>query len=168
MSGLKRAGPAVQIAAPGSADDWRVAQRLVEEYAASLGVDLGFQDFAGELAHFEAQYAAPTGAFLLARAGAVAVGCVGLRRFAYDSGEIKRLYVVPPARGRGTAGTLVRAIVAAGQRLGYRRLVLDTLPTMSAAQELYGRLGFRPAAPYRFNPVAGTVFLELVLRPDGD
>lgn len=168
MSGAERPGPAVQIAPPGSAQDWRVARRLVEEYAAALGVDLGFQDFASELAHFESQYAAPTGAFLLARAGAATVGCVGLRRFADDSGEIKRLYVAPAGRGRGTGESLVRAVVAAGRRLGYRRLVLDTLPTMTAAQQLYGRLGFRPVAPYRYNPVAGSAYLELVLRPDSD
>jgi len=160
--------PAIEIVAPDSADDWRVARRMVEEYAAALDVDLCFQNFAAELAHFESEYSAPAGAFLLARDVGLAVGCVGLRSYADDSGEIKRLYVAPPARGRGTGEALVHGILAAGRRLGYRRLVLDTLPSMTAAQALYRRLGFQPVAPYRFNPVQGTVFLELELRRASD
>ena len=160
--------PAIEIAAPASADDWRASRRLVEAYAATLEVDLCFQNFAAELANFESEYSAPAGAFLLARDAGLPVGCVGLRRYADDNGEIKRLYVAPQARGRGTGEALVRGIVAAGRRLRYRRLVLDTLPSMTAAQDLYRRLGFRPVAPYRFNPVEGTAFLELVLGHDGD
>jgi len=161
---MRHAPAALSVAPPATRADWRDARRLVEEYAATLGVDLQFQDFAAELANFEREYAAPAGAFLLARDAGAAIGCVGLRRFDDDRGEIKRLYVVPAARSRGAGAALVHGIVAAGRRLGYARLVLDTLPSMTAAQELYRRLGFRPVAPYRFNPVPGTVFLELALR----
>ena len=165
---MTKGRPAIEIAAPASAEDWRASRRLVEEYAAALDVDLCFQNFATELANFESEYSAPAGAFLLARDAGLAVGCVGLRRHADGSGEIKRLYVAPQARGRGTGEALVRGIVAAGRRLRYRRLVLDTLPSMTAAQDLYRRLGFQPVAPYRFNPVEGTVFLELALRHERD
>jgi putative acetyltransferase len=161
---MRHAPAAPCVAPPVTLADWRDSRRLVAEYAATLGVDLHFQDFAAELGNFEREYAASAGAFLLARDAGPAVGCVGLRRFDDDRGEIKRLYVVPAARGRGVGAALVDGIVAAGRRLGYPRLVLDTLPSMRAAQELYRRLGFRPVAPYRFNPVPGTVFLELALR----
>jgi glutamyl-tRNA synthetase/glutamyl-Q tRNA(Asp) synthetase len=155
--------PPVLLRAPDSAPAWSAARRLVEEYAASLGVDLGFQDLARELEHLRREYGPPAGDFRLAWVDGRALGCVGLRRFADGVGEIKRLYVAPPARGRGAGRLLARAIVESGRRLGYRRLVLDTLPSMRDAQALYATLGFRPIPAYRFNPVAGTAYLGLDL-----
>lgn len=149
---------------PKSAAEWREARRLVEEYAASLNLDLSFQNFAHELEHFESEYSAPSGAFLVAREERSFVGCVGLRKFSDTVGEIKRLYVEPGARRLGLGEALVRGIVDEGKKLKYTRLVLDTLPSMLAARSLYQALGFKPVAPYRYNPVAGTAFLELQLH----
>jgi putative acetyltransferase len=149
---------------PESPAQWREARRLVEEYAASLDLDLSFQNFAHELEHFESEYSAPSGAFLLARSNNGFVGCVGLRSLSAAVGEIKRLYVAPAARGLGLGEALVRGIVDEGRQLAYERLVLDTLPSMLAARSLYRALGFKPIAPYRYNPVAGTAFLELQLH----
>jgi putative acetyltransferase len=149
---------------PNSAAEWREARRLVEEYASSLNLDLSFQNFAQELEHFEDEYSAPCGAFLLARQQGTYVGCVGLRKFSGAAGEIKRLYVAPRARGLGLGEMLVRHIVDEGRQLEYARLVLDTLPSMLEAQALYQRLGFKPVAPYRYNPIAGTAYLELQLH----
>ena len=42
---------------------------------------------------------------------------------------------------------------------GYRRISLDTLPSMTAAVRLYTSMGFRPVEPYVFNPIPGAMFL---------
>ena len=142
---------------------WDEARRLVREYAASLDVDLSFQNFDHELEHFTSEYAAPKGAFLLAEDSGQYVACIGLRAFAGDVGEIKRLYVVPAARGTGLGRVLVERIIAVARELGYSSLLLDTLPFMKEAQALYLSLGFEPTTAYRFNPVAGSAFLRLGL-----
>ena len=155
---------AIDISQASSPGDWLEARRLVEEYAASLNLDLAFQNFAHEKEHLASEYAAPTGAFLIARERGVVLGCAALRRFAPGDGEVKRLYVVPAARGRGVGALLARRIVTEARELGYARLLLDTLPAMRAAQRLYQSLGFRPTTAYRYNPLPGAAFFELPLR----
>jgi GNAT superfamily N-acetyltransferase len=153
----------VKLFAPSSPEDWRTARRLIEAYAASLGVDLCFQNFDDEIEHLSEQYGPPRGAFLLAAVDGRALGCVGLRHYDESSGEIKRLYVDPSGRGVGAGRELAKAIIARGRELGYARLVLDTLPSMTEARALYTSLGFVPITAYRHNPVEGTSFLALNL-----
>jgi ribosomal protein S18 acetylase RimI-like enzyme len=154
---------AAHIVRAQSAAQWSSARRLIEEYAASLGVDLSFQKFGEEIEDLEREYGPPRGALLLAMDGDDAIGCVGLRRFEDTTGEIKRLYVAPVARGRALGRELAEEVVAVARELGYHRLVLDTLPEMKTAQSLYASIGFTPIEPYRYNPVPGTVYMELVL-----
>ena len=143
--------------------EWNEAGRLVREYAASLDVDLSFQNFAEELEHFPIEYAAPAGAFILAEDGGQYLACIGVRQLSDEVGEIKRLYVAPAARGRGLGRVLVERIIAEARRLGYRSLLLDTLPFMKEAQSLYLSMGFKATTAYRFNPIAGSAFLRLDL-----
>jgi GNAT superfamily N-acetyltransferase len=135
---------------------------MLEEYASALGIDLGFQQFDRELAELPGDYAPPGGTLLVARRGGSTVGCVGLRAIGEGTGELKRLYVRPSDRGGGTGRSLTEAALAEARRLGHRRVLLDTLPGMEAAQRLYLELGFRDVEPYTANPVDGARFLELV------
>jgi putative acetyltransferase len=120
---------------------------LLHEYERQIGVSLCFQNFAAELAGLPGAYAPPRGTLILARcAGSAAlVGCVALRAVAAAPRqcEMKRLYVRPEARKAGLGRELASAAIAAGRRLGYQSMCLDTLPSMLAAQNLYMRLGFR-------------------------
>ncbi len=145
-----------------SAAELALARTLFEEYAASLEVDLCFQDFATELAELPGAYAAPSGILLLAHEGQQYLGCVALRPLEPPAlAELKRLYVRPPGRGRGVGLRLTEAALAHAPTAGYRQVRLDTLATMGEAQALYRKLGFREIAPYRYNPVPGTVYMEL-------
>lgn len=74
-----------------SEEHWLRARQLIEEYVASVGIDLSFQNLSHELEHLSTEYAPPTGAFLLAEMERLYVGCVGVRQFAAGIGEMKLL-----------------------------------------------------------------------------
>ncbi len=136
---------------------------LFREYAASLNVDLGFQDFEAELVGLPGKYEPPQGRLLVAWRGCEAVGCVALRQLAGGDCEMKRLYVRPQARGEQLGRRLAERICQEGRTAGYTRICLDTMPAMAAAQQLYRAMGFQAIEPYVFNPVPGALFLALTL-----
>ncbi|HSN21626.1 MAG TPA: GNAT family N-acetyltransferase [Usitatibacter sp.] len=143
--------------------DVPVARRLFGEYADELGIDLGFQDFEAELASLPGKYVPPRGRLLLAWEGDEAAGCIAMRPVDGSTCEMKRLYVRPAQRARRLGRALVERVCAEARASGYRRIVLDTLPQMGPAIRLYSALGFRPIAPYVFNPIEGALFLGLEL-----
>lgn len=141
------------------ANDLQVVRELILEYASALGVDLSFQDLDHELATLASFYEL----ILVANEGERAAGCVALRRLDETTCEMKRLYIRPEFRGHNLGRTLAELIIDEARHRGYARMRLDTLPTMTAAIPLYESLGFVEIAPYRFNPIAGTKFMELRL-----
>lgn len=147
-----------------TASDIEHVRKLFLEYQGTLGVDLCFQGFAEELAGLPGHYARPAGCILLANQGPLVLGVVGMRPILNSDCEMKRLYVCAAGRGAGLGRLLTQALIEKARVAGYGRLLLDTLPTMTAAQTLYSSLGFIDVAPYCHNPIAGTRYMALDLR----
>lgn len=85
--------------------------------------------------------------FFVARLGSAAVGCGGIALFA-DFAEVKRMYVRPPARGRGVADALMARLRAEAAAAGLRVLRLETGDRQLAAIRFYERCGFVPCVAF--------------------
>jgi putative acetyltransferase len=145
-----------------------IVRALFVEYAGTLEFDLGFQGFDQELASLPGHYALPSGSVLLAMKDREVAGCVALRRLgepAARTAEMKRLYVRPQFQGQGIGRALALAILDKARKLEYKKMRLDTVPSMKAALAMYESLGFYPIAPYRENPIPGAAYLEIDLPP---
>lgn len=138
-------------------------KRLFGEYATWVGVDLSFQGFDEELASLPGDYAEPRGVLLVARVDGKVAGCVAAHRWGPDTCEMKRLFVREGFQGSGCGRVLVENVIAWARESGFKRILLDTLPSMQRAQALYLKLGFHEVPSYRPNPVPGARFMELSL-----
>ena len=139
-------------------------RQFFRNYAGWLGVDLSFQGFDEEMASLPGCYAPPRGRLWCAELAGKPVGCVGIRPFSEGVCEMKRLYVEPEARGHGAGHALALAGIRAAKELGYKRILLDTMPAMRMAVKLYRELGFKEAPAYYNTPIEGTIFLSLDLE----
>ena len=145
------------------------ARNLFREYGSTPGVTPCLEDFERELAALPGSYAPPGGRLLLAlqestKNSGEAIGCIALRRLEPDVCEVKRLYVRPTFRGSGAGRELVRTLIADARSIGYKRMLLDTLPSMTEAHKLYRTLGFREIPAYQKDPIPGALFFELLLH----
>ena len=143
------------------------AREIFRDYARSLPIDLGFQNFESELAALPGDYAAPGGRLLLGWVGRELAACGALRELAdvdyANACEMKRLYVRPAFRGRGLGRLLAQSLLDEARAVGYSAMLLDTLDDMESARELYASLGFEEIPPYYFNPIAGAHYLKVEL-----
>ena len=146
---------------PSPSLDLARVRELFVEYVDWLNIDLGFQGFNEELVGLPGASAPPAGRLLIALRDGQAAGCIALRRFDADTGEVKRLWVRPAFRGTGLGRRLAGQVIMEARNSGYSRLVLDTLSSMDPAIALYRSLGFRDIAAYYPNPIPGAVYMEL-------
>lgn len=142
---------------------WSAARELVQEYVDWLGIDLSYQNFAGEFSNLETMYSPPNGCFFLVDVGDEYAACVAFRDKGSGRCEMKRLYTRPKYQGQGWGQLLSQECIRRAKEMGFKQMILDTLPHMKGAINLYAKLGFMAIPPYYHNPVPDVLFLGLDL-----
>ena len=164
-------GPQIELVPAESPAQIAAVRELFQEYAASLSVDLCFQNFEAELAGLPGDYAPPGGALLLALVDGEPAGCVGMRPLPdsdhVNACEMKRLFVRRAFRRFGLGRLLTQQLMDLATQAGHSCMLLDTLDDMEAARGLYTSLGFEEIPPYYFNPIPGAHYLKVELDTPG-
>ncbi len=131
-------------------------------------ITAGCFEFFGEApANFEdmdrisSQYAKPSGIFLVLMDNERVVGTGSIRRLDEQICELKRMWFLPAYRGKGFGTRMAELLFEFARSAGYRRVLLDTVPLLKAANRLYQRSGFYPIERYNDGP--GTIFMEKCL-----
>jgi GNAT superfamily N-acetyltransferase len=127
---------------------------IVEAMVVEVSELYGRIDVPGAPSATPADFAPPGGAFLVVYEHGEAVAGGGVKRLDDRRCEIKRMYVVPSARGRGLASVLLQALEDEARRLGYAIACLDTGPKQPAAQAMYERAGYATIGNFNANPFA--------------
>ena len=116
--------------------------QMLVSHDPSFQVYLDIQHYADEIRDLEAKYGRPEGRLYLALWEGEAAGCIALRRLDEQRCEMKRLYVRPAFRGYRIGDALVDRVIGDARAIGYRHMLLDTLPFLESAIHMYQKRGF--------------------------
>ena len=128
-------------------DDAGLERVLVEVLAEFGATGEGFSDQDAELSAMSEAYGGPEAAYFVALMDGRLVGGAGLGPLPgaeADTCELRKMYLLPSARGLGAGRRLVETCLEEARRLGYRKCYLETLAQMDRARDLYERFGFLP------------------------
>jgi ribosomal protein S18 acetylase RimI-like enzyme len=124
---------------------------------------LEIQKYDHELENLEEKYGLPNGRLYVAYFENQIAGCIALRKLNDTQCEMKRLYVKHQFRNKGIASLLVEKIISDAKEIGYSNMLLDTLPFLTTAIEMYKRLGFYEIECYNDSPLDNTIYMKLDL-----
>lgn len=160
LDGMKRDDVEIRIEPAHGAESLPTVQMLFAEYWNSFGFTPCFQNFGEELDGLPGRYAPPSGRLAVAWVKGEAAGCVALRRFDAERGEVKRLYVRPGFRGLGLGRKLLEWVMNEARAAGYAEMVGDTMPVMTEALAMYDRMGFERMVPDEEQAKSGAIAIR--------
>ena len=139
---------------------------LFNEYTEFLNIQnksfkkyLTLQKYDDEVKNLEHKYGLPFGRLYLACYNNKPAGCIALRKLDNENCEMKRLYVRPEFRGKQIGSGLIQKIIIDAREIGYKHMLLDTLPSLKTAIMMYKKIGFYEISAYNDSPVKETVFM---------
>ena len=119
---------------------------------------LQLQDYDLELENLDKKYGLPKGRLYIATVAGDVAGCIALRNIDDKSCELKRLYVRPEFRGNQIGQMLIEQIISDARDIGYKQILLDTLPFLKSAIYIYEKLGFYQIRPYNDSPMKNSIY----------
>jgi putative acetyltransferase len=120
----------------------QVVRRVLHEH----GLPFEPRSLDADILQPDAHYRAGGGAFFVATdTSGRLVGTAALARTGHASGEVRKMFLLPEARGHGTGQALLDAVLDAARARGLEQLTLTTRRRYDRAIRLYERAGFRPA-----------------------
>lgn len=137
---------------------------MLVENDANFAKYLELQNYDSELEHLADKYGLPDGRLYIVKIQNEVAGCIGLRKIDNENCEMKRLYVRPKFRGHKIANKLVEKIIDDGKRIGYKSMLLDTLPFLEGAIYLYKKFGFNEIKSYNNSPMDTSIYMKLNLN----
>ena len=147
-----------------------IVRKLFLEYTKMLidndktfGEYLKLQSYDRELNNLKEKYGLPFGRLYLAYIDNEVAGCIALKRIDKNNCEMKRLYVKEKYRGKKIASKLVDKIIEDAKFIGYKYMLLDTLPFLKTAINLYKQKGFYEISAYNDSPMNTSIFMKLDL-----
>ena len=147
--------------------DARAIRRLVFAVLKEYGLAPDPHGTDADLRDIESNYHRRGGAFdVLEERNGRLVGCVGLFPLDADTCELRKMYLVPSARGCGLGRRLLDAALTKARELGFHRVSLETASVLKEAISLYARYGFKPYTPDHMSKRCNQAyFLDLSTSP---
>lgn len=143
---------------------------LFSEYTQMLAANdpsiqkyLAIQHYDAEIKHLKAKYGMPDGRLYLVHCEEELAGCIALRKIDSKRCEMKRLYVHTKFRGNKIGDLLMEKIIADAKEIGYSCILLDTLPFLQPAIQLYKKYGFYEIERYNDSPMVTSIYMKLDL-----
>ena len=94
-----------------------------------------------------------------------AIACGAMKIFSSDSMEIKRMYTVPEARGKGMAAKVLMQLETWANELGYQKCVLETGKKQPEAVSLYKKSGYIQTPNYgQYVGVENSLCFEKIVK----
>ena len=124
---------------------------------------LKLQNYEQEVEHLEEKYGKPYGRLYVSFFDGKLAGCIALKKIDEEKCEMKRLYVRSEFRGKHIGNILTEKIIDEARKIGYKSILLDTLPFLTSAIKLYKKMGFYQIEQYNDSPMKDAIYLKLDL-----
>jgi putative acetyltransferase len=136
---------ALYIFRSASCEDSAAVRAIVEAVLGEYGLEFDADSTDADLLDIPTNFEARGGAFQIVESQfGKTVGCGGLFRLDTDTVELRKMYLLPEARGLGLGKKLLTQLLAEARRLGYKRVILETNSVLREAIALYQSFGFVP------------------------